>query len=159
MSKKQFLQRTFGQKISGIYSKKFLETKSNHMDWRILILTHTDLREHRSIPNSYPEARPWKVSDMHGIRHRGSFTRPPWCLKSKDHNNYSTRKDNYWQFYGISISHLLWVNSTFIQLMNICISIRTSAKLTVCWDKPYVHYIYRQCTNLTNIMTDPCQYI
>ena len=96
---------------------------------------------------------------MYGIRHRGSLTRPPWCLKSKDHNNYSTREDNYWQFYGISISHLLWVYSIFIPLMNILISIQTSAKLTVCWDKLYVHYIYRQCTSFTDPMTDPCQKI
>ena len=62
-------------------------------------------------------------------------------------------------FYGISISHLLWVYLIFIPLMNIRISIRTSTKLIVCWDKLYVHYIYRQCTSLTDLMTDPCQKI
>ena len=96
---------------------------------------------------------------MYGIRYRGSLIRPLWCLELKDHNNYSTREDNYWQFYGISISHLLWVYSIFIPLMNIRISIRTSAKLTVCWDKLYDHYIYRQCTSFTDLMTNPCKKI
>ena len=96
---------------------------------------------------------------MYGIRYKGSLTRSPWCLKSKDHNNYSTREDNYWQFYGISISHLPWVCTISIPVMNIRISIRTSTKLIICWDKLYVYYIYRKYTSLTDLMINPYQYI